>query len=232
VTSTDALVVARRGLGDDRINAVAEAVRLVGHFGLTELIPAVEILLDRGCPMRVLKAAVSCVGRLRVAGALGGISALSDYPHPMLRRAVMEAAGRIEVGATPVLLRGLGDEAWQVRMDAAIGLGAQRGEAVFAALVRSIEVEIHPRTAEMMVRSVAELKNEDAFGAMAGWLGDTRRPPEVRRAAARGLGERGEYSPALDRAVHSERADVAEQARWALRRIDAQASCFDGSAVS
>ena len=201
---------------DGGANALAEGVRLVASHRRAAWLDAVGALLDPpDKPVRVLKASVLCLGSLGDGSALPRIARLAEHDNDMLRRACVEAAGRL--GGTEVLLGALADTAWQVRMYAAIGLGAcPQSEVALGALFGAFDRESHPATAEQMVRSVAEVGGPEAVKALVGWLDDAAQPAVVRRAAARGLGELGR-GRACARALDDPDGRVAEQALWAYQ---------------
>ena len=223
-----------RGLGDRRPNVVAEVSRLAGELGRAEVGERLEALAsDHRRPVRVRKAAVGALGLLERQEALGAIATVADHPNAMLRRAAMEAAGRLGTGrACGLLLGGLSDVAWQVRKDAAIGLGGVPRCAAPRALdglERALGVEADTGSAEQMLRSVAELGgvapgvSARAAGVLVAWL---QQPGEglwrLHKASARGLGELGALSarPVLVAALAGDPpAPVAGQILWSLARL-------------
>ena len=224
--------VIERGLADGRANAQAEAARLAGDVGHGASARALRALvMDGRRAVRVRKAAASALGLL---GDLEGIEALEaalGHPDAMFRRAVVEAAGRIGGSRALGLLRSwLGAGVWQVRMEAAVGLGGMpvevAGEAI-EGLMGAVEVEGHDETAEQMLRSLAELgvRAEGHRGAVEVALRGHLEPVARWRAsmaAARGLGELGAVGSmeALRGALRRDPPlPVAEQVVWALGRL-------------
>lgn len=202
-------------------NAPAEAARLVERFALRERLMELRALLRRHKrPVRVLKAVCSCLGELGEPADAEALAALLQHDNTMLRRAAVEAVGRL--GVSGPLCGALKDEAWEVRMYAAIGLGASdvHPEQGHEHLREAVETETHPATAEQMVRSIADLGAARAAADLSTWLLDGTRHPQVRRACARGLGELGVGTPALTRALMDPDCQVSEQAQWALARLE------------
>ena len=223
------------GLQDPRANVVAEVARLAGRLRAVATSQRLALIAaDHRASVRARKAAATALGALGFEPGLAALATLIDHPNDMLRRATVEAAGRIGgAGALEILLEGASDAAWQVRMYAAIGLGsATEAEPAFVALDAALEVETHDATAEEMLRSMAELATrcaalsaraaarfvaalEDPDASPGGWV--------RARAAARGLGEVGaaEAIAALERVLTIDPpAQVAEQAQWALAQLE------------
>lgn len=228
-----AAAVMRRALDAGGANAISEVARAIAQVGATELAPELrEVVASRHLPGRARKAATLALGHVEDEGGIAAIRGLLTHPNPMYRRASAEALGRV---ATPEvvddLLTALRDEAWQVRMVAAVGLSGAitEVETIVGRLLETLECEPHDRTAEQIARALAEVaglraltRAEVAERFMA--ILATRGPWRVRKAAARGLGELG-WSPARETlgwiAEDDPVADVAAQAAWSYARLSA-----------
>mgnify|MGYP002633395741 CR=1 FL=1 len=219
VDASAAPEVVRLLLDDGRPNAQACACRLIGKHRLVPHLDVVARLVRPGRAVRVLKAAVVCLGALGAAEHAKVLLPLLDHDNAMLRRAVVETLGRIGAGHPP-LIRALADPSWEVRMYAAIGLGACTGQLeAHEALVVAVDTEAHAATAEQMVRAVAEVACDGAAVALCGWLDSAGQLSGVRRAAARGLGELRQGEPSLLAALGEVDSAVVEEASWALDQI-------------
>lgn len=204
--------VVRRGLEASDLNVTASAARLAGDIGeLSVWGRLVTLAEDHRRPLRVRRAAASALGwvwlRGRVASAdepspsqrgaaLAALTSLSRHREPLVRRVAVEAAGRMEIPeALGLLCDAASDPAWQVRQDAALGLGGMRGEAAveaWAVLARLWPQEVEARVAERALRSMAELALECAslHEATRQHLEEAaERVGVVRKAALRGLSE-------------------------------------------
>jgi HEAT repeat protein len=205
-------------LDDGRPNALASAARLVSRFDLRTHLDRVAALVRKGAPVRVLKAAVGCLGHLGRASDVKAVARLLNHDNDMLRRAAVESLGRLH-GPPSALKSALRDTSWQVRMSAAIGLGEYPEADVVGALVAAVGREDHAPTAEQIVRSVADVGGVEAVAALRVWLLDRDAAPGLRRAAARGLGELMAGGDVLESAMDDPDASVVEQAAWALGRL-------------
>jgi HEAT repeat protein len=146
-------------------------------------------------------------------------------PNPMTRRVAVEALGRVGgEGAREPLWAGLQDEAWEVRAESALGLGAlppSCGPGSLQAIERALATEPEPFVRERLLRALPELGDPARGAALLLGVplgGDWR----ALRAAARGLGElRAAQAQAWLRGLLDHPCyDVAEQASWALGRLD------------
>jgi HEAT repeat protein len=223
--------IAAMALSDRRANAQAAGARLIGERSIAGLRGALETMVaDRGRAVRARKASVVALGQLGSPDSLAAIGSLESHPNDMVRRALMEAAGRIgTAGALPLLVAGLGDGAWQVRMDAATGLGGMPdgvAAAAFEALDGAWSVEPDVRTGEQMLRAMAEVAWPGLRTvATARFMGVLASGADWRwrRAAARGLGEVGfgeAAQTALQSALETSAGAVAEEIVWSLRAME------------
>ena len=230
------------GLDSQHPRVRAESARLAGQLAMRRRLPGLarcgarleELARDVGQPGRVRKSAVWSLGWIGAPESLAAIEALSQHDNAMYRRAAVEAAGRLGgVEAAAVLLRGLTDPAWQVRMDAAIGLGGLPGEvaaASYETLVAALRDEPHPKAAEQMLRSLPEVapaasRSDEAIGVLLARL-DDHGEARVSRAAARGLGELADavtnpeaLLAELQRRERAASAQVAAALRWSLMAL-------------
>ncbi|MEL6179975.1 MAG: HEAT repeat domain-containing protein [Myxococcota bacterium] len=239
-----ALQLVEQGLQSPHIRPRATSARLVGLLwvryrsdDLRLCAPLLAMLVcDAHQPGRVRKSAAWSLGWIGSHDAVEALTTLGDHTNPMYRRTAMEASGRIGgLRAATFLVGGLHDPAWQVRMDAAIGLGGLCDSAITPsvgeAFERALQAENHPRTLEQMLRSLPELVSTGALTPerAAALLGDRlgpAYPTPVRCASARGLGELGSTYPGaalarelLQSASVRPPASIREQARWALAHL-------------
>jgi len=225
----------REALLSGNANSMSEASRVASQVGANELMaPLCEIAANPRLAGRARKAAVLALGVLGNASAVPKVCSLLNHPSPMYRRAAVEALGRIGTEhAINALVAALEDPAWQVRMNAAIGLsGAQtRVPEVAARLIAILAIEPHAATREQLARALAELAHRDrnliaeVSALFIGWL-EQGEHVELMRAGARGLGELGckDAAAVLAVAAESEQSTVAEEAQWSLVHLGLHAA--------
>ncbi len=222
----DRLTLWAEGLADPRPNVAPELARLAQRLGAREAAPSLRAALERKkASPKLHKAAL---------GALGWVGDQTDAPtlarfvrggEAMMRRVAVEALGRVGgQGACEALWAGLQDEAWEVRAEAALGLGALPGvcgPGSLKAIERALATEPEPFVRERLLRAIPELGDPARGAALLLGVpldGDWR----ALRAAARGLGElRAAQAQAWLRGLLDHPCyDVAEQASWALGRLE------------
>ncbi len=226
----------RRGLEDKRHNARAETARLASHFFYAPVVPKLaQLTASPHEPLRVRKAAAQALGRLGDAKILPALATLANHSAMMARRTAVEAAGRLETPeAFGILGHALHDRAWEVRLDAIIGLGglpAPASSRAWEVLNAHVEIESQARLAAFALRSLAELAQHHppVRKATTERFVQVLQSPEnalhhnhqLRKAAARGLGElRSQPSRLLLQATARDPwAEVAQQALWALHQL-------------
>lgn len=222
------------GLCHQDLNVRAETARIVGDLRLSKLLPSLHALLqNRHQPQRVHKAVLYALRCIQSPQSAPVLSNSWEHPQPMMRRAAVMALGQIGgKSALAALQKALNDEAWQVRMEAATGLGGMReefAESCIETLDKSLYKEPHAATAERMVRHLTEAALRSLAPAriaptLARLLQNDDRW-EVRRACARGLGELGDPG-ALEilRAFQNDPwVEVAEESHWAILALSREA---------
>lgn len=229
-----AVEVCAAALSAPNPTARSAAAQVAAAAGLRALVgPLLRVAADRHEAGRARKSAVLALGELGATDAVEAAIDISEHSNAMYRRAAIEALGRIgSPEALRTLCDALGDEAWQVRMYAAIGLGGpvadEAPEVAVTALLDALAAETDAATAEQLLRSLADLGRQAPRCAME--IGERlaavlEQPPAIedawmlQRAAARGLGELGAkaWAPLLRRLVEGVDAVVAEEIHWALR---------------
>ncbi len=228
---TLATLVALAALEDARPNALAQGARLASALHLTSAAPRLRALCaSKSAAVRVRKAAAAALGHLADPLALEALEVLRHHNAPMVRRVAVEAIGRLELPACfEPLADALTDPAWQVRLDAAVGLGAMckpQAQGAFEVMLGVVEDEPHSPCAERMLRAMTELAccdeglRKQAIALLQRHLVKWEVIPTA-RAAARGLGElrAQEAAGVLREALDNAPSSVAEQAWWSLRTI-------------
>lgn len=213
------------GLADPRPHVAPELARLAQRLKAREAAPSLRAALGRKkASPKLHKAAIHALGWLDDETAAPLLAPFAHHPNPMTRRVTIEALGRVGgEGASEPLWAALQDEAWEIRAEAALALGALPsacGARSLEAVQRALATEPEPFVRERLLRAIPELGDPTRGAAL---LLQTPLDSDwhALRAAARGLGElRAAQAQAwlrdlLDHPCY----DVAEQAAWALGRL-------------
>lgn len=140
------------------------------------------------------------------------IKALDHYD-PAVREGAARVAGRLEIeGASEALIKTLNDSRTEVRLAAMSGLGALREERAVTALTEQLEFYKRGEGGWAALDALAQIAHPSSRPLFLERLTD--RDPNLRRAAAEGLGRLGDPSglSAIEPILNNETSNVARAA--------------------